>query len=502
MKYVMGIDNGGTFCKAAIFDEKGNQISIAKVKANSKSPSPSFIERDMQELFNINILAVKTCIEESSIDASDIIGVSFSGHGKGLYVLGTNGNIIYNGIASTDTRAAKLVKKWKEAGVFEQIFPKTYQEVLACQPVSLLAWLKDTERHIYDNIQYVFHIKDYVRYRFTGEAYAEYTDSSGGNLVNLNTKQYDKELLEIFGIPEIYEALPPLKYSFEACGSITKEISTLTGLAEGTKVAAGMFDIDACALATGVINEDEMCMIAGTWSINEYIAKAPITNNTVSLNSMYCMEGYFLVEESSPTSAGNLEWFVQNLLSYEKSELESSRRSIYALADEWATNIEPMDSNVLFLPFLNGSNEDAEAKATFIGLTEFHTKKHMLRAVYEGIVFSHLTHVKRLLQNREVPKSIRLSGGAANSKVWTQIFADALQIPIDIVGDKELGCQGAAMVAGIASGMYSDFQQASQKTFTVSSTVYPRKEYKEIYEKKYALYRSVVDSLSGCWESF
>lgn len=218
-----------------------------------------------------------------------------------------------------------------------------------------------------------------------------------------------------------------------------------------------MFDVKACGIASGLSSEEEMCMIAGTWSINEFIAKQPVLNGTVALNSMFCIPGYYLIEESSPTSAGNMEWFIRNLMNYEKAEAEEKGSSVYDITNEWAVSVEPQDSEVIFLPFLNGSNEDALAKGTFIGLTAYHSKKHMLRAVYEGIVFSHLTHVKKLLRNRKAPASIRLSGGAANSDVWVQIFADALQLPIDVMEDKEIGAQGAAIAAGIAAGLYRDF---------------------------------------------
>lgn len=166
-------------------------------------------------------------------------------------------------------------------------------------------------------------------------------------------------------------------------------------------------------------------MIAGTWSINEFIRKTPVTNRTVDLNSMFCIPGYYLVEESSPTSAGNMEWFIRNLMGSEKEGAEAAGGSVYDITNQWVASVEPWDSQVIFLPFLNGSNEDPLAKGTFVGLTAYHSKKHMLRAVYEGIVFSHVTHVKKLLKNRKPPKSIRLSGGAANSDVWVQIFADA-----------------------------------------------------------------------------
>lgn len=320
--------------------------------------------------------------------------------------------------------------------------------------------------------------------------------------MNMTTFQYDRELLQLFGLEEIYDKLPPLRYPAEICGCVTKEAASLTGLAEGTPAAAGMFDVDACGLASGLNQEDALCMIAGTWSINEYITKRPITNGTVALNSMYCIPGYFLIEESSPTSAGNMEWFINNLLSYEKKEAKENGESIYDLTNRLVEEIPPEDLKIIFLPFLNGSNEDAQAKGTFIGLTDFDQKAHMLRAVYEGIVFSHVTHVKRLLRNRTAPETIRLAGGAANSPVWVQIFADALQIPIETVSCQEQGIMGAAIAAGVGTGVFTSYEEASKKVVAVKEIVYPRKEYGKIYEQKYRRYRAVIESLSDVWTQF
>lgn len=502
MKYLMGIDNGGTFSKAALFDENGVQIAKASVPTVTITPKPGYTERDMDQLWQVNAEAVRKTIEKSGIDPNLIAGVSFSGHGKGLYLVGEDGKAPYNGILSTDARAWAYPKQWMEDGTAEKVYQKTFQTILACQPVSILAWFRDNMPEVLEKTKYIFAVKDYIRYKLTGEAYGEYTDFSGGNLVNLTTKTYDRELLSYFGLESVYDKLPPLRYASDICGHITEEASRETGLPVGIPVAAGMFDVNACGIASGLISEKEMCMVAGTWSINEFIRKSPVTNGTVDLNSMFCMKDYYLVEESSPTSAGNMEWFIRNLLSYEKAELEAKGQSIYDLTNQWVESIEPQDCNVIFLPFLNGSNENPLAKGTFVGLTGFHNKKHMLRAVYEGIVFSHLTHVNKLLRNRERPASIRLSGGAANSPVWVQIFADALQIPVDTIGDKELGAQGAAMAAGIAAGIYKDYADAVHRTVHITGTVQPRPEYKEIYQEKYKTYRRVVDSLNAAWDRF
>lgn len=500
MKYLVGIDNGGTFVKAGVMDEEGRLLAAAREPIRNLTPQPGFTERDMEDLWARNAKVIHAAIEQSGVDPSHIAGISFSGHGKGLYLVDREGKPAYPGILSTDTRAWKEVKEWKASGVAQRIYPKTMQEILACQPVSLLAWLKKHDPAVLEKTAWVFSVKDYIRFRLTGKATGEYTDFSGANLINLNTGNYDRALLAEFGLEDVFDKLPPLVFSHEICGVVTPEAGALTGLQPGTPVMAGMFDVDACGVASGVTDEDAMCMIAGTWSINEYITKAPIANRTVALNSMYCIPGRYLIEESSPTSAGNLQWLIDNLMVEASEQARAEGRSIYDLLNEQVSAIEPETCGVYFLPFLNGSNESPLAKGCFIGLTDYHSRAHMVRAVYEGIVFSHMTHVRRLLVNREPPRAIRLAGGAANSPVWVQMFADALQIPIETVDCSEQGIMGAAMAAAIGAGLYENYEQAARQMVHVSGQVLPRPQYKDIYEKKYRAYRTLVEALNPVWE--
>lgn len=499
MKYLMGIDNGGTFSKAAIFDENGNQIAVASKKTEVYIPRPGYMERNLKDLWNVNIEVIRQVIKKSGISSKDIVGLSFSGHGKGLYLVGKDNKPLGNGILSTDTRAQEIVDEWKNNGIEEKFYEKTFQEFLVCQPIVLLAFIKKYNKKLYDEIKYVFSVKDFIRFMLTNEAYAEYSDFSGGNLINLKTKDYDIELLKILGMEELMDKLPPLKKSSDICGYITKEVAQMTGLNENTPVAAGMFDVDACGIATGLVDEEHLCMIAGTWSINEYISKTVVKNHITTLNSIYAIPNYFLIEESSPTSAGNLEWFIRNVLDTDLKISEQYDGGIYGLVNKLVASIKPEENQLYFLPYLNGSSENSKAKASFIGLGMEHTKAHMLRAIYEGIVFSHMMHLEKLLSNRTRPKVIQLSGGAANSSVWVQIFADVTQIPIQIVKGKELGAQGAAMAAGVASGIYKDFYDAINKCVHFSDIIKPRKKYREIYQKKYLKYKYIVENMNNIW---
>ena len=132
--------------------------------------------------------------------------------------------------------------------------------------------------------------------------------------MNLRTGAYDRKLLEVFGIEFIEPALPPLCRSMDCCGTVTDQVAEQTGLRAGTPVYGGMFDIDACALAVGAISSKELCMISGTWSINEFVSSEPIVSDAVQMNSLFCLDGKYLIEESSATSAGNSEWFLKKVL--------------------------------------------------------------------------------------------------------------------------------------------------------------------------------------------
>ena len=433
--------------------------------------------------------AVKGALAAAKINSSDILGIGVSGHGKGLYMLGKNGEEIYNGIVSTDNRAVKYQAMFEKNGVAEKIYETNYQKILAFQPVCLLRWFKDNEPEIYNKIGYVISVKDYIRYRLTGNINVERTDVSGSNLINLTTGKKDKNILKLFGIEEMFECIPEIKNSNENCGTVTDKAAEETGLSADTVVSGGMFDIDACALSMGITDAKNICVIAGTWSINEFISDKLI--RCKSMNSYYCIPGYYLIEECSPTSAGNLEWYL-NIFGIEKD---------YNKINEAVESVKAEDSKAVFLPFVYASNEEnLGLQGTFANLTASTTKAELLRAVYEGIVFSHKSHLDKLLSLRGNDKSMRLTGGAANSDVWAQMFADCMGLNVETIADKEHGCFGAAISAGIACGMFSSEKSAADKFVKIEKIYKPNKDLYEIYQSKYKNYRKLISALNNYYE--
>lgn len=500
MKYYLGLDNGGTVTKAALFDEIGREIAVASTATEAIIPAQGHIERDMEKMWEANKKVIREIIEKSGVSKEQIACVACCGHGKGLYLWGHDDKPVRNGIISTDSRAWRYPLKWEEEGITEKVFSLSCQHILPSQPVALLAWLRDNEDSVIERTKYIFACKDYIRFRLTNVAMAEKSDYSGNNVMNLHTGKYDRELLSLFGLDNCMDKLPPLCNATDICGYITEEAAAETGLLAGTPVAGGAFDINACAIAVDVVDDNNMCVIAGTWSINECLRKEPIVDGSVLMNSIFCIPEYFLIEESSPTSAGNLEWIIQNLLPEVEKEKQTSGENIYGYLNDMVGEIETAELCPFYLPFLMGSNAQPDAKAAFVGLGSHHSRAHLIRAVYEGVAFSHRWHIEKIMNSLDKkPEKIRLAGGATKSAIWVSIFADVLGMPIECVEVNETGAAGCAIIAAVASGKYKDIYEATGKMCRIQDVVYPDKSREKIMKEKYQIYCSLVGSLGTVW---
>ena len=498
-RYLLGTDNGCTVAKAALFSLEGKELAVASHKTDLLTPQPRHHERDVDALWQATARAIREVIRSAGVDPKEIAAVASAGHGNGLYLVDEGGLPVRHGILSTDTRAREYVERWAADGVGRAIRPKTMQAIWPAQPNALLCWLRDNEPESIDRAAWVLMCKDYVRFRMTGNIRAELTDFSGTSLMNVGTARYDDAVLEAFGIADMRRLLPPLVRPEEICGNVTAAAAAETGLAEGTPVAGGLFDIDACGLSTGIVDESQLCMIAGTWGNNQYISTEPVVDEDVFMTTCYCIPGHYLMLEGSATSASNLEWLVTQFFQAEREQAERSGRSVFDLCNDLvAASAE--DSGIVFLPFLFGSNVGPDAKASLVGLEGHHTRGDVLRAIYEGVVFGHQAHVDRLLKFRDLPATIRLTGGVARSRVWVQIFADCFGVPVELPDGTELGALGAAICAGVAAGIFDGYAAGVEAMVHFSRVQRPDTAKKDLYEKKRGRYNRLIDALAPAWK--
>ncbi len=251
---------------------------------------------------------------------------------------------------------------------------------LAFADPTLLAWLKRHRPEVFASIGTVFLCKDFIVNRLTGARVSDVSDMTGCGLLNVAGRRYDRELMAAYGLCESMDLLPPLVESADIAGRITEAAAAETGLAAGTPVVGGLFDVVASAIGSGVTRTGAASIIAGTWSINQVIIESPELQGPVFMSSTFDRDRYMAIE-SSATSAANLEWLVREFF----SEVRSDGRSPFDLCCELASSNAPASDDPIYHPYLYGAQQDGSARAGFYGIAGWHTKGHLVRAVLEAL---------------------------------------------------------------------------------------------------------------------
>ena len=496
-QYILGLDNGNTMTKAALFDMSGREIAVCAEPVRTLYPQPGHTERDMQELWLQSSRAIAAVIKSSAINPAQIAAVGCSGHGNGVYLLDRQHRPL-KAIQSLDSRATQMVEQWREQGRGEQIYNYNLQGIWPAQTAVLLAWLKRYDSVVYNQIGTAFCCKDYINYCLTGELCSDYTDISGAGLMKISSREIDPQLLQLYGLSEALSYLPEVSYSTDIIGQITEAASQATGLRPGTPVIAGMFDVVAGALGSAVNNSGQGSVIAGTWSINQVVVDQPVDNPQVFMNCIFDRQRYLLIE-SSATSATNLDWFVREFCQREQELAKQLDCSVFDLCNKEVASVELSADLPFYLPFLHGCNDHESARAGFYGVAGWHTKAHLLHAVYEGVVFAHLGHVNKLRSAGAPFTSASLAGGGANSEIWSQMFADVLHVPINISSGSEIGAKGAALCAAAAVGLFADVSGAVAAMCSIDKVYQPNPELSLSYQKRYRHYQLLVAVMSEPW---
>lgn len=498
--YLLGIDNGNTVCKATLFDLRGKVVALASTKIKTYYPQAGWSERNVAELWRANARNIRKLLQQSGVNPADILGVGGTGHGNGLYLLNRTGTPML-GIQSLDSRAGEVLDDWQKKDLQAKVFPKTRQKFWASQSNTLLAWMKVKQPGQYAQIGHVLLCKDLINYHLTGQIATDFSDISATNLLNIYTRAYDDDLLECYDLRDSRPALPPIYHSHDIIGGVSKLAAKQTGLMAGTPVVAGMLDVDASMIGSGVYQLGQTAVVAGTWSVNGTIVKEPFPDSALAMTALFATGEAYLSLEASATSITNLEWFIQQFCSAEQRSVKRKGLSMHQLCDDWVQN-RSARSTLIFHPFLHGSNVQANARAGFYGLGAWHTRADMLSAVYEGIAFGHLQHLNNLRKAGAEIDQVRMTGGGARSTVLTQLFADVLNIKVEVPQVQETGTWGAALAAGVGIRTFGNYAVGLSNTLTIAREHEPDPKRVAIYRQQYLIYQDLLERMSGAWDLF
>ena len=350
MSAYLGIDAGNTGVKAVLFDGEGRALASAHRDTGGHCPAPGMVERDIGRLRTDLDGLVREVLHKSGLKGGDIAGIGTSGHGNGLYLLDADGAPVA-AIQSLDTRAAGLVEEWDDSGVADAVERICLQRPWAAQTPALLAWMARHRPEAMARAAHLLMCKDLVTHALTGEIASDVSDMGGAGLLRLPANAYDDALLDAYGLADSKRLLPKLHWPVEIVGRVTAEAAGRTGLAVGTPVVAGFFDVIASAVGAGVTRPGQASLILGTWSINQAVVETPAGGVFMSAP---LAPGRFMSMENSATSATNLEWLAHNLLAHDGRAEEGP----FALADALASMAPPRPDGPLYHPYLYGASRD------------------------------------------------------------------------------------------------------------------------------------------------
>ncbi|ECQ0256328.1 FGGY-family carbohydrate kinase [Salmonella enterica] len=483
----LGIDCGGTYLKAGLYDAEGHEHGIHRQSLQTLSPFPGYAERDMHQLWQQCVATIAGLLKQTGVSGGQIKGIGISAQGKGLFLLDKQNRPLGNAILSSDRRALNIVERWQQDGIPQKLYPVTRQTLWTGHPASLLRWIKEHEPQRYAHIGCVMMAHDYLRWRLTDVKGCEESNISESNLYNMTTGRYDSRLTQWLGISEIDHALPPVVGSAETGGKISEEAAAITGLAAGTPVVGGLFDVVSTALCAGIDDEFTLNVVMGTWAVTSGIARGLREHEAHPyVYGRYVNDGQYIVHEASPTSSGNLEWFTAQWGDLSFDEINRA-----------VASLPKAGSDLFFLPFLYGSNAGLEMTSGFYGMQALHTRAHLLQALYEGVVFSHMTHLNRMRERFTEVRTLRVTGGPAHSDVWMQMLADVSGLRIELPQVEETGCFGAALAARVGTGVYRSFSEAQRALEHPIRTLLPDMTAHARYQRKYHHYQHLIEALQG-----
>ena len=495
MPCILAIDTGGTMAKAAVFTLAGEELASARQANHVQFPAPGHTEVDAEGMWRSACEAAKLALRNSGAAPRDVVGLSTTGHGNGLYAVDRDGLPVCPGIVSTDSRADAIGREWTAAGHGPAAEAVIMQRFWPGQTLPLLGWFARHRPAAFDRAAAIFSSKDYIRARLTGELSTEITDAGGSGLADLRTEHHPHALFARLGCTELGHRLPPIRPSLEVAAGLSRTAAEVLGLPPGIPVVRGLTDVVACAVASGIDNPDVMSVIAGTFSINQTLHREPRRSRAPTLQIPYPVGDLFLATECAATSASNLEWLCRTVLDGEAARALGSGRTIYDLCGDWVGDGLGRMNDILFLPFLFGGPDGAPAG--LLGLKASHTLADIMLAVFEGIAFAHKLDVDKLMTGPDAgtPKVVRLAGGATRSPVWPQIFADVLDLPVEVPAGSELGAQGAALATATALGHYETLAAAMTDAVRIDRRFEPDLRRRDRLAGKYARFAAVVQAL-------
>jgi len=492
--YLLGLDVGTGGTRAVLVGKDGAIISSATREHQPfASPHNGWAEQDPHDWWSAAAGAIRDCSAKAQVSDQDVACVGLAGQMHGAVLLDENDQVLRPAIIWCDQRTQQECDWLDHTVGRERVIQLTCNPALTNFTLTKLLWVRNHEPRVWQRFRSFLLPKDYIRFRLTGEHATDMADASGTLLLDVARRRWSSDIMATVGLPE--SCLPRAFESVEICARVSDEGARATSLRAGTPIVAGAGDQAGGAIGLGIVRQGDVSATIGTSGVLFAATDRPTMDPQGRVHTFcHAVPDRWHVMGVTQAAGLSLRWF-RDLLAgspnYQKSyeELIAEAAATPAGAD-----------GLLWAPYLMGERTphlDPRARGALVGLIANHTRGHVVRAILEGVAFS-LKDTLALFDEMEVPvRSIRLGGGGARSTLWQQIQADIYGQEVEIVEAEEGAAHGAALLAGVAHGVWNSVEEACECAVHVATRVSPHPAAMDVMRRQYEIYRTLYPALKS-----
>lgn len=499
MGLMLGIDIGTSSTKTVLFDAAGRALASAVREYLMAQPRNGWAEQDPEAWWTAACETSKEVMARSGARPEDVLGVGLSGQMHGLVALDAADRVLRPSILWCDQRTGAECREITDRVGAARLIEITANPALTGFTASKILWMQKNEPELYAKVRRILLPKDYVRLRMTGEYATDVSDASGMQLMNIARRNWSGEMLSALEIDPQW--LGRLLESPDISGRVTQQAADAMGLFPGTPVAAGAGDQAAGAVGSGIVREGILSSTIGTSGVVfAHMDKVAIDPQGRVHTFCHAVPGAFHVMGVTQGAGLSLKWFRDQFCHPEMQTALQLDVDPYVLMDQEAARVPIGAENLFYLPYLMGERTphlDPDCRGVFFGLSARHTRRDLLRAVMEGVGYS-LMDCMSVLRGMGLDASeVRASGGGGKSPFWRQMQADMFGAPVTTLAASEGPALGAAILGGVAGGLFRDVREACDALIRTSGVLHPDGAAREEYRKRHTVYQGLYRSLKG-----
>lgn len=499
MNYLLGIDIGTSGTKTILVDTLGVELASSTAEYPLYQRQNGWAEQEPLDWWQATVKTCREALLKSGINPSDIAGIGLTGQMHGLVMLDENGNLLRDSIIWCDQRTALEREQINMAVGPEKLLQITANPAITGFTAAKLLWVRNHQPELYEKCRKVLLPKDFIRFKLTGEFATDVSDASGTQLLDIAHRNWSQTVLDDLDID--INLLPKVYESFEVSGQITKDAAELTGLAEGTKVVAGAGDNAAAAVGMGVVVDGKAFTTIGTSGVI-FAHTSQMKIDPLGRVHTFCsaVPGEWHMMGVTQAAGLSMQWFRNNFCHEEMRKANELNFDPYELMNAEAESVSIGSSKLVYLPYLMGERTpymDPDCRGVFFGLSASHSRKHLIRAVMEGVAFSLYDSV-RIFEGLGVrfPEML-VGGGGARSKVWRGMLADVFNSEVKTLNSSESPAYGSAILASVGTGIYRSLVEACAVLVKGNQSLCPDEAHHREYMKYYGIYQNLYKDLTA-----